>query len=155
MSEPPALTRSAAETENLGERLAAALARDDVIYLEGDLGTGKTAFARGLARGLGAAARQVASPTFAILHEYAGGDGRIVLRHLDLYRLGNSACELEVLGLPESVEGAPVCVEWPRAAVEVLLPPTIVVRLEAEPGTADVRRVSISRGHPQESRTRR
>jgi tRNA threonylcarbamoyladenosine biosynthesis protein TsaE len=138
-----AVTRNAAETERLGEKLAATLSRDDVVYLEGDLGAGKTAFARGLARGLRAAERQVASPTFAILHEYAGDDGAIVLRHLDLYRLGESPRELEVLGLPGSMEGAPVCIEWPRSAVEAALPPTIQVRIESEPG--DVRRVSISR----------
>jgi len=138
------VTRSAVETEGLGERLAASLSPDDVLYLEGDLGAGKTAFARGLARGLGAAARQVASPTFAILHEYAGDGGRIVLRHLDLYRLGDSPRELEVLGLPASMEGAPVCIEWPRAAIEAVLPSTIVVRIENEPG-AEARRVSISR----------
>jgi tRNA threonylcarbamoyladenosine biosynthesis protein TsaE len=138
------VTRSAAETERLGERLASSLSRDDVVYLEGDLGAGKTAFARGLARGLGAGSRQVASPTFAILHEYAGEDGEIVLRHLDLYRLGDSSRELDILGLPGSMEGAPVCIEWPRAAVEAALPPTVVVRIESEPG-ANARRVSISR----------
>jgi tRNA threonylcarbamoyladenosine biosynthesis protein TsaE len=144
MTDAPVVTRSAAETERLGERLASSLSRGDVVYLEGDLGAGKTAFARGLARGLGARARQVASPTFAILHEYAGEDGEIVLRHLDLYRLGESPRELEVLGLPESVDGAPVCIEWPRAAVEAALPATVVVRFESEPGD-DARRVSISR----------
>jgi tRNA threonylcarbamoyl adenosine modification protein YjeE len=144
MTEAPVVTHSAAETERLGEGLAFSLSSDDVVYLEGDLGAGKTAFARGLARGLGAGARQVASPTFAILHEYAGEDGEIVLRHLDLYRLGDSPRELEVLGLPGSMKGAPVCIEWPRAAVEVALPATIVVRIESEPG-ADARRVSISR----------
>jgi tRNA threonylcarbamoyl adenosine modification protein YjeE len=142
------VTRSVAETESLGEWLAAALTPADVVYLEGDLGAGKTAFARGLARGLGAAGRQVASPTFAILHEYAGGDGDIVLRHLDLYRLGDSARDLDVLGLPGSMEGAPVCIEWPRAAVQTVLPPTVVVRIESEPGDAGARRVSISRRGP-------
>ncbi|HKD17406.1 MAG TPA: tRNA (adenosine(37)-N6)-threonylcarbamoyltransferase complex ATPase subunit type 1 TsaE [Thermoanaerobaculia bacterium] len=154
MTDAAVVTRSAAETEGLGERLASALSSSDVVYLEGDLGAGKTAFARGLARGLGAAGRQVASPTFAILHEYAGGDGGIVLRHLDLYRLGDSARELEVLGLPDSMEGAPVCIEWPRATVEKVLPPTVVVRIESEPGVADARRVSISRRGPESSRTR-
>ena len=57
--------------------------------------------------GLGAVVREVASPTFAILHEYGGADGTIRLRHLDLYRLRDRAAELEVLGLPGSVAGAP------------------------------------------------
>ena len=51
-------------------------------------------------RGLGAAERDVASPTFALLHEYAGEDGAIVLRHLDLYRLEDSVRALSILGLP-------------------------------------------------------
>jgi len=137
------VTRTAAETEALGQRLAAELSPADVVYLLGDLGAGKTTFARGLARGLGAAARDVASPTFALLHEYAGAGGAIVLRHLDLYRLSDSERELEVLGLPEGVAGAPVCIEWPRESVKALLPSTVEVRLEAEPG-GESRRVSIA-----------
>lgn len=140
-----AVTRSEAETETLGERLAARLTAKDVVFLEGDLGAGKTAFARGLARGLGASEREVASPTFALLHEYAGKDGAIVLRHLDLYRLSDSARELQVLGLPESMDGAPVCIEWPREAVRKILPPTVEVRIAAEPG-GQGRRVSIATG---------
>ncbi len=141
---PETETRSVAETEALGESLAAALSPTDVVYLEGELGAGKTAFARGVARGLGASEREVASPTFALLHEYAGPTGSIVLRHLDLYRLADSARELEVLGLPDSMDGAPVCVEWPRAALRRLLPPTVEVRIDAKPGGRG-RRVSIRR----------
>ncbi len=139
---PPAVTRSARETEALGEALAPSLRPGDVVYLEGALGAGKTTFARGLARGLGAAERDVASPTFALVNEYTGGDGAIVLRHLDLYRLEDSVRELSVLGLPESVLDAPVCIEWPREAVRRLLPPTVEVRIEREPG-GEGRRVSI------------
>ena len=128
-----AVTRSEEETEALGESLAADLSLADVVYLVGDLGSGKTCLARGVARGLGAAAREVASPTFAILHEYAGADGRIRLRHLDLYRLKDRAEQLEVLGLPESVSGAPIVVEWPGQAVRRLLPPTVEVAIETLP----------------------
>ena len=124
------VTRSESETEALGARLAATLTPGSVVYLTGELGAGKTALARGIARGLGAPAREVASPTFALLHEYAGNDGRIVLRHLDLYRLADEARELVPLGLPESVGGAPVCVEWPGTAIRAALPPTLEVRLE-------------------------
>ncbi|HTO74474.1 MAG TPA: tRNA (adenosine(37)-N6)-threonylcarbamoyltransferase complex ATPase subunit type 1 TsaE [Thermoanaerobaculia bacterium] len=127
------VTRGEEETEAEGRRLAAFLAPEDVVYLEGDLGAGKTCFARGIASGLGAAAREVASPTFAILHEYAGPSSEIVLRHLDLYRLADSARELEVLGLPESVAGAPVIVEWPSRALEAVLPPTRRIRLARDP----------------------
>jgi tRNA threonylcarbamoyladenosine biosynthesis protein TsaE len=135
-------TGTAGETEALGERLAASLADDDVVYLIGDLGAGKTAFARGVARGLGAPEGEVASPTFSLVNEYAGPDGAIVLRHLDLYRLSEDPRDFEVLGLPDSVAGAPVCIEWPRQAVRRRLPPTLEVRIEREPG-GDGRRISI------------
>ena len=131
----PAETRtsSEAETEALGESLACSLAKDDVVYLTGDLGAGKTAMVRGIARGLGARDREVASPTFALLHEYANTGGDLVLRHLDLYRLADSGGELAVLGLPGSVEGTPVCVEWPRQAIRAILPPSVEVELTTEP----------------------
>ena len=135
------ITRSEEETEALGEVLAARLSSSDVVYLVGNLGAGKTCLARGVARGLGAAVREVASPTFAILHEYAAAGGKILLRHLDLYRLEDRAADLEILGLPESVAGAPVVVEWPGTAIRKLLPPTIEIRLEILPdGSRSIRR---------------
>ncbi len=115
----------------------------EVVYLTGELGAGKTALARGIARGLGAPAREVASPTFALLHEYAGTGGRIVLRHLDLYRLEDDPRALEVLGLPEALAGAPVCVEWPGAAIRAALPPTLEIRLETLPDEG--RRIRVER----------
>ncbi|HEY3203384.1 MAG TPA: tRNA (adenosine(37)-N6)-threonylcarbamoyltransferase complex ATPase subunit type 1 TsaE [Thermoanaerobaculia bacterium] len=127
------MTQSEAETEGLGASLAPSLGGEGVAYLIGDLGAGKTTLARGMARGLGAAAREVASPTFALLHEYAGEEGAIVLRHLDLYRLADDVRELEILGLPDAVRGAPVCVEWPRGAIRRLLPPTVEIDLEVLP----------------------
>ena len=138
----PVVTAGAAETERLGEALAAVLAEDDVVYLEGDLGAGKTTFVRGLARGLGASEREVASPTFALLHEY-GADGRLRLRHLDLYRLPDDPRQLEVLGFPDAFAGAPVCVEWPRAGIHGLLPATWEVRIEALED--ERRRIEVSR----------
>jgi tRNA threonylcarbamoyladenosine biosynthesis protein TsaE len=118
------VTASEEQTEEAGRLLAGALSKEDVVYLDGDLGSGKTCFARGVARGLGAAVDEVASPTFAIVNEYASPSGEIVLRHLDLYRLEDSPRELEALGLPESVRGAPVLVEWPKTALRDVLPPT-------------------------------
>ncbi|HEV2064648.1 MAG TPA: tRNA (adenosine(37)-N6)-threonylcarbamoyltransferase complex ATPase subunit type 1 TsaE [Thermoanaerobaculia bacterium] len=129
-----AVTRSEPETEAMGEHLGRLLRQDDVVYLVGDLGSGKTCFARGLARGLGALPREVASPTFSLLNEYVSAEGAVVLRHLDLYRLKGDAAELSSIGLPEAVAGAPVAVEWPRGAVRQLLPPTVEVCLEAVPG---------------------
>ena len=127
------VTHSEAETEAAGERLGRGLAPNDVVYLVGDLGSGKTCFARGLARGAGALAREVASPTFAICNEYASAAGAIVLRHLDLYRLKDSLEELEALGLPDAAAGVPVAVEWPRAAIRTLLPPTVEVSFDVLP----------------------
>ena len=143
MTNSDVVTRSEEETETLGSSIAATLSPEDVVYLRGDLGAGKTALARGLARGLGAPAREVASPTFALLHEYAGESGDIVLRHLDLYRLADDPRELAVLGLPDSARGAPVCVEWPREAIRLLLPPTVEIALETLAG--DARRIRITR----------
>jgi tRNA threonylcarbamoyladenosine biosynthesis protein TsaE len=127
------VTRSAEETERAGETLARRLSASDVVYLEGDLGAGKTTLVRGLARGLGAPERQVASPTFALLHEYVAADGRVRLRHLDLYRLSDDPRELVVLGMPDAFADAPACVEWPRAGIHALLPATWEVRIRALP----------------------
>ena len=81
------VTNSPAETEALGQRLAERLQPGDVIAYTGDLGAGKTAFTRGLARGLGITER-ITSPTFTIVNEYQGG--RLPLFHFDMYRLGSS-----------------------------------------------------------------
>lgn len=143
------ISRSEEETEEIGFALARELSPADVVYLIGELGAGKTTLARGLAAGLGAVARQVASPTFAILHEYAGDDGGVVMRHLDLYRLGDRAEELEVLGLPGAVAGAPIAVEWPGRAIREALPPTREVSIEELSGGA--RRIEV-RDHPPAAR---
>ena len=66
-----------------------------------------------------------------------------MLRHLDLYRLEDLPRELEVLGLPGAVEGAPVCVEWPGEAIRTLLPPTVEITIRAEAGEA--RRIRVER----------
>ena len=136
------VSRSERETEAFGEELARELGERDVVYLIGDLGAGKTTLARGLASGLGAVAREVASPTFAILHEYAGGGGAIVMRHLDLYRLADRPRELEVLGLPEAVAGAPIAVEWPGRAIREVLPATCEVTIT---GSSRARRIELRR----------
>jgi tRNA threonylcarbamoyladenosine biosynthesis protein TsaE len=102
------LTSSEEETSAAGERLAARLAGGDVVLLYGDLGAGKTAFVRGLARGLGAPAGEVSSPTFTLVQEY---HGRVTLFHVDLYRLEPK--EVDDLGLEELVLGdGVVAIEW-------------------------------------------
>jgi tRNA threonylcarbamoyladenosine biosynthesis protein TsaE len=102
------LTNSEEETSAAGERLAARLGPGDVLLLHGDLGAGKTAFVRGLARGLGAAPEDVSSPTFTIIQEYRG---RLTLHHVDLYRL--QPIEAADLGLDELAErDNVVAIEW-------------------------------------------
>lgn len=142
------LTSSERQTEEFGRKLAARIGRGAVVYLRGELGAGKTCLVRGVAEGLGARTRQVASPTFAILHEYAGAADAIVLAHLDLYRLKDEEKELEVLGLPESVAGIPVIVEWPGKAIQAVLPPTIEVSIEV---LSDATRRIRVRSNPDES----
>ena len=111
------LTHSPAETERLGETLATRLTAGTVLALRGDLGAGKTAFTRGLARGLGYSG-QVTSPTFTIVNEYEGG--RLPLFHFDLYRL-SSPDELWDIGWEDYLDRGGVCaVEWSERATELL-----------------------------------
>jgi len=104
---PERVTHSGTETEALGEELAGRLGAGDLVLLAGELGSGKTTFVRGLARGLGAQAT-VQSPTFTLVRVYPG---RVQLAHVDLYRLEQSA-ELRDLGLDELLEEGVVAVEW-------------------------------------------
>jgi tRNA threonylcarbamoyladenosine biosynthesis protein TsaE len=103
------LTMSEDETSLAGESLAAGLQAGDVVLLYGPLGAGKTAFVRGMARGLGASPLDVSSPTFTLIQEYAAE--RATLFHVDLYRL--EANEVDDLGLEELVSGnGIVAIEW-------------------------------------------
>ena len=103
------VTNSEEETEALGARLAGRLEPGAVVAVTGDLGAGKTAFTRGLARGLGIGER-VTSPTFTIVNEYEGG--RLPLFHFDMYRLGSPG-ELFDIGWEDYLSRGGVCaVEW-------------------------------------------
>ncbi len=103
------LTNSPAETEALGEKLAHILAPGTLIAYRGDLGAGKTAFTRGLARGLGCT-DLVTSPTYTIVNEYL--NGRLPLFHFDMYRLASSD-DLWDIGWEDYLERGGVCaVEW-------------------------------------------
>jgi tRNA threonylcarbamoyladenosine biosynthesis protein TsaE len=131
------ITASETETEQAGEQLGRRVAPGSVILLYGELGAGKTAFVRGLARGIGAPPEEVSSPTFTIVQEYTGSRAR--LHHVDLYRL--EPAEVEDLGLDDLIDGGGiVAIEWadrwpnrPRRAVEVHLEHT----------GADERRISV------------
>ena len=103
------ITNGALETEQLGQCLGQILTPGTVIAYTGDLGAGKTAFTRGLARGLGATDR-VTSPTYTIVNEYLGG--RLPLFHFDMYRL-HSSDELFDIGWEDYLERGGICaVEW-------------------------------------------
>lgn len=120
------MTSSPAETEGLGERLAAFLKPGQIIAYLGDLGAGKTAFTRGLARGLGVT-ENVTSPTYTIVNEYLSG--RLPLFHFDMYRL-SSAEELFDIGWEDYLERGGICaVEWSENVMEAL-DGAIFVRLE-------------------------
>jgi tRNA threonylcarbamoyladenosine biosynthesis protein TsaE len=118
-------TDSESGTSAAGERLARVLGAGGVVLLFGELGAGKTAFVRGLARGLGAEPEDVSSPTFTLVQEYRGG--RLPLYHVDLYRL--EPAEIADLGLDEMIDGdGVVAIEWadrwrdrPNDAIEVTI----------------------------------
>lgn len=129
------ISNSPAETEELGARLADRLVPGSVVAFTGDLGAGKTAFTRGLARGLGVEER-VTSPTFTIVNEYEGG--RLPLFHFDMYRLGSSE-ELFDIGWEDYLARGGVCaVEWSEIIGDAL--------------DGDVLRVDIRRGDSDDQR---
>jgi tRNA threonylcarbamoyladenosine biosynthesis protein TsaE len=102
-------TSSEAETVAAGEGLGRTVRPGDVVLLYGNLGAGKTAFVRGLARGIGADPDEVSSPTFTIVQEYSGPAA--TLYHVDLYRL--EPAEVDDLGLEDLVSGdGIVAIEW-------------------------------------------
>lgn len=127
------------ETENIGESFAARLQAGDVIAYRGGLGAGKTAFTRGLARGLGCESR-VTSPTFTIVNEY---EGKLPLFHFDIYRLGDED-ELFDIGWEDYLNRGGVCaVEWSERITGALPPETITVTISRCPENEDWRKITI------------
>lgn len=137
------VTRSAEETQALGEAIGATLGAGAVVACVGELGAGKTAFLQGLARGLGVASA-VTSPTFVLVNVYRG---RVPVYHLDAYRT-TSLAEVQDLGLEEMLDGEGVTlIEWADRILPLLPPRAIVVRIQGlgdeprqieveEPGTS-------------------
>ena len=120
------ITNSPVETEAVAEKLAKRLLPGTVIAYRGDLGAGKTAFTRGLARGLGCA-DMVTSPTYTIVNEYLSG--RMPLFHFDMYRL-RSADDLWDIGWEDYLDRGGICaVEWSEN-VEEALDSFILVNIE-------------------------
>jgi 3-hydroxybutyryl-CoA dehydrogenase len=149
------ITRAAAETERLGAELAAELGPDGVLLLTGELGSGKTVLARGVAAALGVDPRQVVSPTFNLIREHRGAAGRPPrMVHVDLYRL--EPREAAALGLDEVLAGAGVkVVEWAERLPEASPagPATLALHLRRMPGGEDGEReiVEIVETVPREA----
>ena len=134
------ITNSPAETEKIGAALSMVLSPGTVIAYRGDLGAGKTAFTRGLARGLGVN-DPVTSPTYTIVNEYLGG--RMPLFHFDMYRL-HSAEDLWDIGWEDYLERGGICaVEWSENVADAMEDPvTVTIEKLGE----ESRRITIEGG---------
>ena len=134
------ITNASEETEALGERLGKILTPGTILAYRGDLGAGKTAFTRGLARGLGCT-QQVTSPTYTIVNEYLGG--RLPLFHFDMYRL-RSSDDLFDIGWDDYLERGGICaVEWSENVAEAMEDPiTVTIEKTGE----ESRKITITGG---------
>lgn len=131
-------SQSPEQTEQFAEKLAKQLRAGDVIACRGGMGAGKTAFARGLARGLGLA-DAVSSPTFALVHEYT--QGSIPLYHFDMYRIG-SLDELYHTGFFDYLEQEGILyIEWSENIAQALPPETITLHIA--PVDAQTREITV------------
>ena len=138
------LSHSPEETEHIGEMLGRRLRPGTVVAYRGGLGMGKSAFTRGLARGLGCAGR-VTSPTFTIVNEY---DGATPLFHFDMYRLGSSD-ELFDIGWEDYLTRGGVCaVEWSERVDDAMPADTLWVDIARGTDESD-RIITISGGEAQ------
>ncbi len=135
-------TSSPEETRKIGEAIGRLLAPGDVVGLMGDLGTGKTVFAQGVAKGIGARG-PVTSPTFTLIHEHTG---RIPLYHVDVYRLRTPA-DVEAIGIEDYIYGDGIVVlEWADQVLSILPDERLDVMIERQDMSEDdnVRKISIS-----------
>ena len=136
------LSHSEAETEAAGERLGASLSPGTVLAYRGGLGMGKTAFTRGLARGLGCTGR-VTSPTFTIVNE---SEGRSPLFHFDMYRLPDSDALFDI-GWDDYLDRGGVCaVEWSEQVDDALPEDSIYVTISRHPDHDNWRIIEIEGG---------
>ena len=116
------------ETLEIGRGVGRVLKGGELVVLEGDLGYGKTVFARGIAVALGVAPEEVSSPSFTLVHEYRGG--RLPMFHVDLFRLERPEEEVGGLGIEEILAaGGVVLVEWGERLPPYLRRDALVVRL--------------------------
>ena len=137
------ISKSEHDTEELGRRFASGLPGGTVVAMYGDLGAGKTAFVRGMARGMGLDCR-VSSPTFTIVNEYLSG--RIPLFHFDMYRLSSSD-ELFDIGWEDYLDRGGVCaVEWSENVRDALPPDAVTVTIARCPENDGWRIITIEGG---------
>jgi len=132
-----------AETEAFAVDLAATLKPGNCVGLTGELGAGKSVFARAVMRALGVKDRAMPSPTFSLIQEYAGGGCKIA--HMDWFRLA-SPDEIEALGVRDYFKPPWIClIEWPERAPELLPDTAIGVKLECVEDNPDARLIGIRR----------
>ena len=137
------ITNSPEETEKIGAAIGKIIPAGTVLAYRGDLGAGKTAFTRGLARGLGFT-EAVTSPTYTIVNEYLGG--RLPLFHFDMYRL-SSADDLFDIGWEDYLDRGGVCaVEWSERVDDALPEDTILVDISRGSGGENDRVITITGG---------
>lgn len=140
------ITNSPEETENIGAAVGRIIPAGTVLAYRGDLGAGKTAFTRGLARGLGFT-EAVTSPTYTIVNEYLGG--RLPLFHFDMYRL-SSADDLFDIGWEDYLSRGGVCaVEWSEQVADALPEGTVYVTLTRHPEHDGWRSITVEGGAAQ------
>ncbi len=135
------VSKSEADTERAGEELAKGLPGGSVVKLYGGLGAGKTAFVRGMARGMGISCR-VSSPTFTIVNEYSGGGKELL--HFDMYRLGGAQELLDVGWDDYLAREAVIAVEWSENVEDIFDGGEIAVRIEKRSDTE--REITIEGG---------
>jgi tRNA threonylcarbamoyladenosine biosynthesis protein TsaE len=144
VSEVTVTTDSSAGTEALARAVSEYIVGGDVVLLAGDLGAGKTVFARGLARGLGVT-EPVVSPTFTLVREYRG---RVRVVHADVYRLDHVR-ELADLGFDDVDDDTVTIVEWGDVVSGAFGVDRLEVRLDFVPNRDDARRITVGAVGPE------
>lgn len=134
------ITKNESETVDLGKKIAGILKKGDILAITGDLGTGKTALVKGIARGL-SIEEHITSPTFTLVHSYKGP--RLTLHHFDVYRVSDED-ELFEIGFEEYIYGDDVCViEWADLISPMLPARTGWIRLQRTGNGTDERKITV------------
>src|SRR3989440_10504811 len=143
------ISQNETETFDLGERLGLALRGGEIILLDGPLGAGKTMLVKGIASALGIDKEDVTSPSFTLVNPHYG---RLLLVHIDLYRLDEGATAAHAVDLDEILtdESAVVIIEWAERMGRYPLPP-YVLRVSITGDGDEPRRISISQASPEGS----